>query len=69
MITSLSLILLCQLAGEVFVRGPGLPAHGIGTAWAFQVDAVAGVFAGIAMSLNALVTSLLVPLVVTFLLR
>jgi putative effector of murein hydrolase len=28
---------------------------------AFQVDAVAGIFAGIAMSLNALVTSLLVP--------
>ena len=47
----------------------GLAAHGIGTARAFQVDAVAGVFAGIAMSLNALVTSLLVPLAVTFLLR
>ena len=36
----------------------GIAAHGIGTARAFQVDAVAGVFAGIAMSLNALVTSL-----------
>jgi hypothetical protein len=36
---------------------------------AFQVDAVAGVFAGIAMSLNALLTSLLVPLVATLLLR
>jgi predicted murein hydrolase (TIGR00659 family) len=47
----------------------GLAAHGIGTARAFQVDTVAGVFAGIAMGLNALVTSLLVPLVVTFLLR
>jgi predicted murein hydrolase (TIGR00659 family) len=47
----------------------GIAAHGIGTARAFQVDAVAGVFAGIAMSLNALVTSLLVPLAVTFLLR
>ena len=45
----------------------GLAAHGIGTARAFQVDAVAGVFAGIAMSLNALVTALLVPLVVTLL--
>jgi len=42
----------------------GIAAHGIGTARAFQVDAVAGVFAGIAMSLNALVTSLLVPLAV-----
>ena len=47
----------------------GLAAHGIGTARAFQVDAVAGVFSGIAMSLNALVTSLLVPLAVTLLLR
>jgi predicted murein hydrolase (TIGR00659 family) len=47
----------------------GLAAHGIGTARAFQVDAVAGVFAGIAMSLNALVTSLLVPLAVTLLIR
>jgi len=32
-------------------------------------DAVAGVFSGIAMSLNALVTSFLVPLAVTFLIR
>jgi len=47
----------------------GIAAHGIGTARAFQVDAVAGVFAGIAMSLNALVTSLLVPLAATLLLR
>jgi predicted murein hydrolase (TIGR00659 family) len=47
----------------------GVAAHGIGTARAFQVDAVAGVFAGIAMSLNALVTSLLVPLAVTLLVR
>ena len=47
----------------------GVAAHGIGTARAFQVDSVAGVFAGIAMSLNALVTSLLVPLAVTLLVR
>jgi predicted murein hydrolase (TIGR00659 family) len=47
----------------------GLASHGIGTARAFQVDAVAGVFAGIAMSLNALVTSLLVPLAVALLVR
>jgi putative effector of murein hydrolase len=47
----------------------GLAAHGIGTARAFQVDEVAGVFSGIAMSLNALVTSLLVPLAATLLLR
>ncbi|MBR1222016.1 LrgB family protein [Bradyrhizobium sp. U87765 SZCCT0131] len=47
----------------------GLASHGIGTARAFQVDEVAGVFAGIAMSLNALVTSFLVPLAVTLLMR
>ena len=47
----------------------GLASHGIGTARAFQVDAVAGVFAGIAMSLNALLTSLLVPLAATLLVR
>ena len=46
----------------------GIAAHGLGTARAFQIDEVAGVFAGIAMSLNALVTSLLVPLAVTLLL-
>jgi predicted murein hydrolase (TIGR00659 family) len=45
----------------------GLAAHGIGTARALQVDEIAGVFSGIAMSLNALVTSLLVPLAVTLL--
>jgi predicted murein hydrolase (TIGR00659 family) len=47
----------------------GLAAHGIGTARALQVDAVAGTFSGIAMSLNALVTSLLVPVAVTLLIR
>jgi putative effector of murein hydrolase len=47
----------------------GLAAHGIGTARAFQVDEIAGVFSGIAMSLNALVTSILVPLAVTLLVR
>ncbi|MBY0611778.1 MAG: LrgB family protein [Beijerinckiaceae bacterium] len=40
----------------------GLAAHGIGTARAFQVDSVAGTFAGIAMGLNGLLTSVLVPL-------
>ena len=47
----------------------GLASHGIGIARAFQVDAVAGVFAGIAMSLNALLTSLVVPLAATLLVR
>ena len=40
-----------------------------GTARAFQVYEIAGVFSGIAMSLNALVTSFLVPLAVTLLVR
>ncbi len=40
----------------------GIASHGIGTARAFQVDPVAGTFAGIAMGLNGLVTALLVPL-------
>ena len=40
----------------------GLAAHGIGTARAFQVDPLAGAFAGIAMGLNALLTAILVPL-------
>ncbi len=47
----------------------GLTSHGIGTARAFQVDTVAGVFAGVAMSLNALLTSLIVPLLVSVLVR
>jgi predicted murein hydrolase (TIGR00659 family) len=47
----------------------GIAAHGIGTARAFQVDMIAGAFAAIAMSLNALLTSLLVPVAVTILVR
>ncbi len=46
----------------------GLASHGIGTARAFAVDPVAGVFAGIAMGLNALVTTLLAPLLARWLL-
>jgi putative effector of murein hydrolase len=39
----------------------GVAAHGIGTARAFQVNELAGTFAGIAMGLNGLLTALLVP--------
>jgi putative effector of murein hydrolase len=39
----------------------GLAAHGIGTARAFVVDPVAGAFAGIAMGLSAILSSLLIP--------
>ena len=47
----------------------GLASHGIGTARAFQVSEIAGAFAAIAMSLNALVTSLLVPVLAALLVR
>ena len=58
-----------KVAKDIGGFAVGIAAHGIGTARAFQVDEVAGVFAGIAMSLNALVTSLLVPVAVTLLVR
>jgi putative effector of murein hydrolase len=45
----------------------GLAAHGIGTARAFQVNEIAGAYAGIAMALNALLTSMIVPLLVRWL--
>jgi predicted murein hydrolase (TIGR00659 family) len=47
----------------------GLASHGIGTARAFQVNSLAGTFAGIAMGLNALVTALLLPFVLKLLLK
>lgn len=46
----------------------GLASHGIGTARAFQVDNVAGAFAGLAMALNGLVTAFLAPLILGWLL-
>ena len=45
----------------------GLAAHGVGTARAFQVSAVAGTFAGIALGLNAFLTAIVVPVAVSFL--
>lgn len=47
----------------------GLAAHGIGTARAFQVDPLAGTFAGVALGLNGLLTAILVPLLLPLLLR
>ncbi len=44
----------------------GVASHGIGTARAFQVSETAGAFAGIAMGLNAALTSLLVALWLAF---
>ena len=48
------------------VRGfaVGVAAHGIGTARAFKVNPITGAYAGIAMALNALFTSLIVPILV-----
>lgn len=45
----------------------GLASHGIGTARAFTVNSVAGVFAGLAMALNAVVTAALVPVILRLL--
>jgi predicted murein hydrolase (TIGR00659 family) len=44
----------------------GLAAHGLGTARAFQVDQLAGTFAGIAVGLNGLASAVLVPLLARF---
>jgi predicted murein hydrolase (TIGR00659 family) len=45
----------------------GVASHGIGTARAFQVDPVAGTFAGIALGLNGLITALIVPVMIAWL--
>lgn len=45
----------------------GVAAHGIGTARAFQISILAGAFSGLAIGLNALLTTLLAPLVVRLL--
>lgn len=57
----LNLLRLKDYAARGFAAG--LAAHGLGTARAFVVDEVAGTFAGIAMALNAVVTSLILPLI------
>ncbi len=44
----------------------GVAAHGIGTARAFQVNELAGTFAGLAMGLNGILTALIVPLLAHF---
>lgn len=49
--------LLCDFAAPDFTARP---PHGIGTARAFQVNELAGTFAGIGMGLNGALTALLV---------
>jgi predicted murein hydrolase (TIGR00659 family) len=39
----------------------GVAAHGMGTARAFQMDATAGVFASVGMTLNGILTALVLP--------
>lgn len=46
----------------------GVASHGIGAARAFSVDPVAGAFAGVAMGLNAVMTPILIPLVLPWIL-
>ncbi|AVR47129.1 LrgB family protein [Christiangramia fulva] len=41
----------------------GTAAHGIGTARAFEIGEVAGVYSGLAMCLNGIITSILTPYV------
>ncbi len=41
----------------------GIAAHGIGTARALQINEVAGAFSGLGMSLNGVLTAILLPLV------
>ena len=43
----------------------GTARHGIGTARAFQVNPVAGAFAGLGMALNAILTALIAPFVLS----
>ena len=48
--------------------GMGLAGHGIATARAFQDGETTGAFAGLAMALNAVATSILTPIMVRLLL-
>jgi len=47
----------------------GLASHGIATARAFQESGTVGTFAGLAMGLNAVATTVLVPIVLSLILR
>ncbi|HET6344200.1 MAG TPA: LrgB family protein, partial [Myxococcota bacterium] len=45
----------------------GLAAHGVGTARAFQLSNEMGAFAGLAVGLNGVLTSVVIPLVLPLL--
>jgi predicted murein hydrolase (TIGR00659 family) len=63
----MNLLRLKNYAARGFAAG--LASHGIGTARAFQVSPIAGTFAGIALGLNGLLTALLVPVVINWLVK
>jgi len=54
---------------EPAVRGfaIGVTSHGIGTARAFEMDEEAGAFSGLGMSLNGVLTAILVPVLLKLL--
>lgn len=62
----MNLLRLRNYAARGFAAG--LVSHGIGTARAFQVNPLAGTFAGIALGLNGVLTAILVPLLLPWLL-
>ena len=45
----------------------GVAAHGLGTASAFQMNELAGAFAGIGLALNGVATAILVPILMSWL--
>jgi predicted murein hydrolase (TIGR00659 family) len=57
----LNFLKIRDYAARGFAAGVG--AHGVGAARAFQVNPVAGAFAGIAIGLNGALTSILLPLI------
>jgi len=61
----LNLLRIRDFRGRGF--SAGLAAHGLGTARAFQVNELAGTFAGIALGLNGIATALLTPALVRLL--
>lgn len=69
--------IVCAIAGPAIQRALaveddriiglaiGIAGHGIGTARALQISEVAGAFAGLGMSLNGVLTGVLLPLAIT----
>lgn len=61
MIASLTVLLICQLVGEILARAAGI-------AWLLgAVNEIAGAFSSLAMGLKALATAVLVPVLLALL--